>query len=153
MSDLIEMWHIAVRVTRFVLDGVPPEALADKLEPRGWSVGQHFAHLHNNRWDWLSGYPDFQKRLDKVPKEQANDKAALQTALDQSAQVMADMLARAVEKGKVSGITRSPAPAVFVGYMIAHELYHHGEIGVILAQNGHRLPKEVAWGMWEWDKR
>lgn len=28
---------------------------------------------------------------------------------------------------------------VFVGYLVVYESYHHGEMGVILAQQGHRL--------------
>jgi uncharacterized damage-inducible protein DinB len=77
----------------------------------------------------------------------------LQNALDNSAQVMAQMLERAIEKGKVAGMSRAASPAVFVGYLIAHEAYHVSEISVILAQNSHRLPDEIAWGIWDWDKR
>ena len=39
------------------------------------------------------------------------------------------------------------------GYLIAHESYHHGEIGVALAQLGHPLDKKAAFGMWEWGVR
>ena len=151
MSDLVESWQIAGRITTYVLQAVDADVLTDKLEPRGWTVGQHFMHLHNNRREWLAGYADLQAALTKIPKDRAGDKAALQAALEQSAQVVAQMLERAIEKGKVSGFKRSPA--AFVGYLVAHEAYHLSEIGVILAENGHRLPKEVAWGMWEWDKR
>ena len=151
MSDLVETWQIAGRITLYLLDAVEPVALADKLEARGWTAGQHFAHLHNNRREWLAGYADLQGTLTKILKDQAGDKAALQAALNQSAQVVAQMLERAIEKGKVSGFKRSPA--AFMGYLVAHEASHLSEIGVILAQNGHRLPKEVGWGLWEWDKR
>jgi uncharacterized damage-inducible protein DinB len=151
MSDLIEMWQVAARITRFVLDGIPPEHLADKLGARAWTVGQHFAHVHNNRRDWLAGYPDLQAEVVKASKDQFGDKAILQHALNQSAAAMAQMLERAIAKGKVSGVKRPPA--VFVGYLVAHESYHISEISVILAQNGHRLPNAIAWGIWEWDQR
>ena len=153
MSDLIEMWRISARITRYVLDAISAEALADKMGARAWSVGRHFAHVHNNRRDWMTSYKDLQALVAEVPDTAVLDKALLQELLDQSAQVMSQMLERAVEKGKVAGVTRQPAPAVFVGYLIAHEAYHVSEISVILAQNGHRLPNEVAWGIWEWNKR
>ena len=62
----------------------------------------------------------------------------------------AEVFRRAGETGKVKSFKRSPE--TFLGYLIAHEGYHQGEIGMVLAQTGHRLPKEVAYGIWEWGK-
>ena len=42
------------------------------------------------------------------------------------------------------------ALAVFVAYLVAHEAYHWGEVGVLLAQQGERLPRELAYGLWDW---
>ena len=150
-SDLIEMWRVSARITRYVLDDIPEAHLVDKLGARAWTVGRHFAHVHNNRRDWLRGAKDLQAQVAEVPDERAGDRALLQSALDSSAEVMVQMLVRAVETGKVSGFKRPPA--IFTGYLISHEAYHVSEISVILAQNGHRLPNEIAWGIWEWDKR
>lgn len=151
MEPLVEMWSISARITLYILDAVPDEALADRLSTRGWSVGQHFAHLHNNRLRWLEGYPDLLAGLNKVAAEQARDKSALRTALEASAAAIARMIEQAAAAGKVRNFKRSPA--AFTGYLVAHEAYHHGEIGVMLAQSGHRLDKDTAYGMWEWDKR
>ncbi|MBZ0295444.1 MAG: DinB family protein [Anaerolineae bacterium] len=148
---VVEPWEIASRVTLFLLDGLPPDALTAKLTPRAWSVGQHFAHLHANRLAWMEGYKNLTQGLSRVPKEQAEDAAVLKAALEDSAQAVGLMLVEAVEAGKVKGFKRSPA--AFMGYLVAHEGYHHGEIGVILAQTGHRLDDAVKWGLWEWDKR
>jgi uncharacterized damage-inducible protein DinB len=48
--------------------------------------------------------------------------------------------------GKIKGIRPH---ATFLGYMIAHESYHRGEIGMVLAQSGHPLDNKIAYGMWE----
>ena len=63
-------------------------------------------------------------------------------------EAMAAMLARAAARGKVSGFRG--APTVFVAYLVAHEAYHWGEVGALLAQQGERLPQELAYGLWDW---
>jgi uncharacterized damage-inducible protein DinB len=60
------------------------------------------------------------------------------------------MLSSAVENDKVEGFRRSPT--AFLGYLIAHESYHHGEIGVMLDLGGHKLDDKIAAGMWDWGK-
>jgi uncharacterized damage-inducible protein DinB len=150
--SIIETWNISSRITLYVLSAIQPEALADNLGARAWSVGRHFAHLHNNRLAWMEQYPEFIAGVvDKIPGDQQVDKSILQRSLEQSAQAMTNVLTRGLEKGKISGFKRSVE--VFIGYLIAHEAYHISEISVILTQCGHRLDKEVAWGIWEWDKR
>ncbi len=37
--------------------------------------------------------------------------------------------------------------AAFVGYLVAHDGYHWGEIGIALAQSGRPLDRKVAYGM------
>jgi uncharacterized damage-inducible protein DinB len=150
-NPLVEMWNIVNRITLYILDAVPPDALEARLTPRSWNVGQHFAHLHNNRIEWMGQYPDLAAELVKIPKAQATDKPLLQNALGESGAAVARMIAQGAETGRIKGM--AGGVHVFVGYMVAHESYHHGEIGVVLGQTGRRLPDEIAWGMWEWAKR
>ncbi len=147
----LEPWEIISRITLYILEAVEPEALDDKLSTRSWSVGEHFAHLHRIRLSWMEQYPDIIAGLTPVPKDQTSDKEVLKQALTQSADAMTHTLQTALDQSKFKGFKRS-VPA-FIGYLVAHESYHHGEIGIILGQSGHRLDKDVAWGMWEWDKR
>ncbi len=81
-----------------------------------------------------------------LPKEASVDQERLLAALAESAEAMAAILARA--RGKVSGFRG--APTVFVAYLVAHEAYHWGEVGALLAQQGERLPRELAYGLWDW---
>jgi uncharacterized damage-inducible protein DinB len=53
----------------------------------------------------------------------------------------------------LSGKGFKPHPVAFVGYLIAHESYHQGDVGVRLTASGHRLGNKVAYGMWEWGVR
>ena len=38
MSDLVDTWAIAGRLTTYVLAAVDADSLADRLEARGWTV-------------------------------------------------------------------------------------------------------------------
>jgi uncharacterized damage-inducible protein DinB len=40
----------------------------------------------------------------------------------------------------------------FLSYFVAHEGHHRGQLCMVARQLGHRLPKEVATGVWQWTK-
>jgi uncharacterized damage-inducible protein DinB len=40
-----------------------------------------------------------------------------------------------------------------LGYFIAHEGHHRGQIAMLARQLGYRLPAEVTVGLWQWSKR
>jgi uncharacterized damage-inducible protein DinB len=151
-DELIDTWRIAARIAMYVLDAVDRAALADRGATKGRSVGELFAHVHNVRLMWLQATaPALHAAQVKLEKEQAGDVAVLRASLTQSAEAIASMLAQAIPAGKVKGF--KPHPCAFVGYLIAHESYHIGEIGVALQQSGHPLDKKTAFGIWAWGVR
>lgn len=135
-----------------MLDAVPAAALADRGATKGRSVGEMFVHLHNVRLMWLQAAAlALYATQTQYDKAKSNDGDLLKAALNASADAIAAMLAEAVHTGKVKGF--KPHPGAFVGYLISHEHYHFGEIGVALQQSGHALDKKTAFGMWEWGRR
>jgi uncharacterized damage-inducible protein DinB len=46
-----------------------------------------------------------------------------------------------------------PDVAGFVGYLIAHDAHHRGQISMLARQVGHPLSKKTMFGMWEWGSR
>ncbi len=135
-----------------MLDAASDAGLTGSGATRGRGAGEMFAHIHNVRLMWLqSAAPALMKGLAKLEKAAAGDKPALHQALWQSADAIGLMLAQALPLGKVKGF--KPHAAAFVGYLIAHEGYHLGEIGVALQQSGHPLDRKTAFGMWEWGVR
>ncbi|HEV2034989.1 MAG TPA: DinB family protein [Candidatus Dormibacteraeota bacterium] len=150
--QLLETWEIHARTVLYVLAGVGPAALAPTTDLKGRSAGSQFAHIHNVRLMWLqAAAPDLLSGLEKFGKEQALDKALLTAALERSRQAIGELLARALDSGRIKGF--KPHPTAFLGYLIAHESFHQGDIGVRLTASGHPLDQKIAYGMWEWGTR
>ncbi len=149
-KPIVEAWQTHCRLNQNFLDHIPAEGLGVKLGGRGRTVGAIIAHMHNNRLAWLEpGAPDLYAGQSKVKREQTGDKDALLAALAASGTAVAGWLARSLENGgKVKGFGGQAAS--FLGYLIAHESYHHGEIGLILGQTGFPLDKTAAYGLWQW---
>jgi uncharacterized damage-inducible protein DinB len=149
-DQLVETWAIHGRTVTYVLDAIPAEALAGVGGAgKGRSVGAQLAHLHNVRLMWLkAASPALLDGLASIEAVNATDKVALRSALDASAAAIGALLRQALEAGgKIKGI--KPHAAAFAGYLISHESFHLGDVGVVLTQSGHPLDKKVAYGMWE----
>lgn len=156
MQDWLDTWHINNRINLYLLDALPAEALAGVSASGGRSVALQFAHMHTVRVSWIEpSAPDLLENLTKIPTRSKADKAAithdlLRTALTASGTAMSTFLERGFTQGKISGF--KPHPAAFLGYLLTHEGYHRGEIGIILTQSGYPLPDEIAYGLWDWGK-
>jgi uncharacterized damage-inducible protein DinB len=152
-EQLLDTWNIHNRVNLYMLDAIMTEALGDVSATKGRSVGEEFAHMHNVRLMWLkSADPELMEGLEKIEKEQSGDKTHLLNALAKSGEAIVVLLRSALERGgKVKGF--KPHAVAFMGYLISHESYHRGEIGIILSQAGHPLDKKVSYGLWEWGVR
>ncbi len=150
-DQLVDTWNIHCRINLYLLDAIPAEALEGTAGGKGRSAGAMFAHIHNARLMWLELTPGLLKGLEKIPKEKVADKNPLRKSLEASGKAMAKLIEAGIQAGKIKGF--KPHPTAFVGYALAHESYHHGEIGVVLAQSGHPLDKKAAYGMWEWGVR
>ncbi len=154
MADpIIETWETHSRLDIFLIGEIPEEAFAAKPFGKGRSIGQVIAHIHNNRVDWLQGIaPDISIGLQKIDRSQSGDKASIVEALSTSANAVDALLQRSLETGsKVRGF--GDHTVKFLGYLIAHESYHHGEIGIMLTQAGFPLLKETAYKIWDWKQK
>ena len=152
-NQIVDTWNINNRINLYLLEAIPPEALNDISTSKGRSVAQQLAHLHNVRLMWLkvSG-PELMEALEKIEKETAADKKLLTRSLKQSGQAMETLLKRSIENGgKIKGF--KPHVTAFLGYVVAHESHHRGQIALSLKQSGHPLDKKVSYGIWEWGVR
>ncbi len=152
-DQLVETWQIHDRINLYLLDAVDPASLSSYSASKGRSVGEQFAHVHNVRLMWLkSAAPELLAGLEKIEKEQANDKKLLRKSLTDSGKAIGSLLTSSLAAGgKVKGF--KPHAAAFLGYLISHESHHRGQIALTLKQAGKPLDKKIGFGMWEWGVR
>lgn len=155
MDDpIIETWRINNRINLYLLDAISTESLGSMLpSSRTRTVARMFVHIHHVRVSRLETAPpglfDDVVKFDKAVK--VRDKKRLRRALEQSGEAMATYIEMGLAAGKIKGFKLHPIG--FLGYLIAHEAYHRGEICVALTESGHRLEDDVLYGQWEWEKR
>jgi uncharacterized damage-inducible protein DinB len=102
-------------------------------------------------WLKASG-PELLEGHEKIEKEMAPDKKLLARRLKESGQAIEALLKKSIDTGgKIKGF--KPHVTAFLGYIIAHESHHRGQIALSLKQSGHTLDKKIAYGIWEWGAR
>jgi uncharacterized damage-inducible protein DinB len=151
-AQIVDTWNINNRIHLYMLDAIPSEALSGISASKGRSVGEQFAHIHNVRLMWLqSADKALHETQSKIEKPDMLNKDLLRERLIQSGEAIATLLIQGLESARIKGF--KPHPVAFVGYLLSHEGYHRGEIGIILTQSGHPLDQKTSYGLWEWGSR
>ena len=139
------------RINQYMLENLPAESWrASPPDGKGRTIAAIVAHMHNVRVMWLKAakatdIPD-QLERDKVTSAQASK------GLEQSRAALTNVIKAALDSdGRVKGFR--PDVAGFVGYLIAHDSHHRGQICMLARQAGHPLPQKAMFGMWEWGSR
>lgn len=152
-EQLLETWAIHNRIHLYLLDKITDEALTAALSPKGRTVYDLWAHCHNVRLMWLkSAAPELLNGLAKIDTKGAGSRAKLRSALEASGAAIGELLRKGLAAGgKIKGF--KPHAVAFLGYLIAHESRHRGQIGWTLKLSGHPLDQKTAYGLWEWGVR
>jgi uncharacterized damage-inducible protein DinB len=133
-----------------LLGGLPEGGLGARPANGGASVAEMLAHICNVRLRWVSRTaPDLVEQLvwfERRP-ELPREAEQLREGLAGSAGAVAGMLQR---RGAAALLVEGfPGPlSSFVGYLISHEAYHIGEVGLALAQSGVPLSPEAERRIW-----
>lgn len=152
-AQIVETWRINNAILLQLLEHIPRAGMtAVPAGSRGRDVRAQFAHLDRVRRGWLEYFRTGQRpRVPRYDKARPPDRARLRKALAESG--------RAVEQFLRAGVRGETRPRMFgrqvvrwMGYLIAHDSHHRGQIMLALKQTGLRLPEEVAlqgvWGSW-----
>lgn len=162
-SDLLlDAWRTNNSVTVFLFENLPQELWSANVPgaPRR-TVRMIAGHIHNARCMWI-------KILGKefgiavpvsVDRHKIGQKQLI-PALNRSSRGMIKLLKLGLEHGGTLPTSSAyiwrnlPLDVAHVlTYFVAHEGHHRGQIVMLARQLGHRLPVEVAGGLWQWNKR
>jgi uncharacterized damage-inducible protein DinB len=151
------------RMNQMLIEHLHPEAWRAK-PPGGARNGTArnivaiFTHVHNVRCKWVRltaphlKIPRQLKRSDCTPKQ-------ARAALAESAACCSEMLGEALGGGgRIETFHRDgwarpwPVGVEMLCYMISHEAHHRGQVSMLAHQMGFPLPKQIGYGLWNWEK-
>ncbi len=161
-DSILSAWKTNNRVTIFLVEHLPSELWEATVPgaPRR-TIRMIAGHIHNARCMWT-------KTLGKefgiaVPRSVDRYKVTpndLIPALQLSGDGILGLLEFGCEHGGTIPASKSyvwrnlPLDVGHVlGYFVAHEGHHRGQIVMLARQLGHRLPAEVTNGLWQWSTR
>lgn len=156
---LIAAWHTNNRVTTYLIENLPPDLWSMTVpgSPRR-TVRMVAAHFHNSRCMWIKSLG---KGYDIAVPQSVNirtvRKAELTRALRRSSEGMIALIRLGIARGGSvpSAVWQNfPTDLVhFLNYFVAHEAHHRGQLCLLARELGHRLPREVTDGLWQWKQR
>lgn len=139
------------RINQFLLNDLDPAVWrAEPPTGKGRTIAAIVAHMHNVRVMWLKS-----AKAATIPEQLDRHTVDLETAkigLDQSFQALKEVIASALAAdGRIRGF--KPDVVGFVGYLIAHDAHHRGQVAMLARQLGYKLGQKTMFGMWEWGTR
>jgi uncharacterized damage-inducible protein DinB len=148
--SLTETWHLNNRVNLRLLDALTDEQLAATILPRGKAVTSYFGHIHMARFYWLERRATaLAKSLKKIPGGTA-PRATLRQALIDSGKAMGELFAESERTGHIKATKLGPV--AFLGYALAHEGHHRGQILLHLKIAKLPLDRATGYSLWYWNK-
>ena len=147
---LADTWHLNNRVNLRLFDALSDEQLAATILPRGKAVTSYFVHIHMARFYWLERRATtLAKSLKKIPAGMAS-RAVVRQALIDSGEAMGELFTEAERTGQIKGTKLGPVG--FLGYALAHEGHHRGQILLHLKIAKLPLDRDIGYSLWYWNK-
>ena len=157
-ESVIAAWKTNNKATIYLIEHLPAAIWSSEIPgvPRR-TVGMIAAHIHNTRCTWIRALgarhgvvaPPLVDMKRVRPRE-------LVRALSRSSQGIVELIELGVARGgRVPRATWQNFPTDlehFLSYFVAHEAHHRGQLCLLARQLGHRLPRDVAGGVWQWAK-
>jgi uncharacterized damage-inducible protein DinB len=146
------------RMNQALIEHLDPAAWRAKPPGKGRTIAAIFTHMHNVRTKWVRLTAPHLKVPLQLNRAHCTPQQA-RAGLAESAARCAEMLAEALDGGgRVKKFHRDgwaqpwPVGLEMLCYMHSHEAHHRGQVCMLAHQLGFPLPKEVAYGIWNWEK-
>jgi uncharacterized damage-inducible protein DinB len=149
---LLNSFNTNDRINHFLIDNIPSPAWTAKAPGgKGRTIPAIVAHMHNVRVMWLKACAKGSQIPNQLDRATLSATQALH-GLEQSRHALSVVISGALTgDGRIKGFR--PDVAGFLGYLIAHDAHHRGQITMLARQAGHPLPPKAMFGMWEWGSR
>jgi len=149
---LLNAFDTNEKINQFMIADLAEHAWrAAPPDGKGRSIAAIVAHMHNVRVMWLKAAAKGSKIPEQLDRARVTPVQA-QKGLEQSHKALSAVLKSSLQTdGRVKGF--NPDVAGFVGYLIAHDAHHRGQIAMLARQVGHPLSQRAMFGMWEWGSR
>jgi uncharacterized damage-inducible protein DinB len=157
-QPVIAAWRTNERATTYLIEHLPAVIWSREVPgiPRR-TVRMIAAHIHNSRCGWIKalGTRHGVTAPPRVDLRRVRPRELVR-ALSRSGEGIARLIELGVAHGgRVPRATWQNFPTDlehFLSYFVAHEAHHRGQLCLVARQLGHRLPREVAAGVWQWTR-
>jgi uncharacterized damage-inducible protein DinB len=154
----VQIFAANERINQILIERLDPAAWRAKPLGKARTVAAIFTHMHNVRCKWVRLTTPHLKVPRQLNRSTCTPNQA-RVGLAESAARCSEMLSEALDGvGRVEKFLRDGwARPWAVGpemlcYMLAHEAHHRGQVCMLAHQLGYPFPKEVAYGIWNWEK-
>ena len=155
----------AVRI--FAANDRMNQTLIEHLDPAAWrakppggarTIAAIFTHMHNVRTKWVrltAPHLKVPRQLNRLHTTQEQARAGLAESAARCEEMLGEALGAG---GRIAQFLRDgwarpwPVGPEMLCYMLTHEAHHRGQVCMLARQLGYPLPKEIGYGMWNWQK-
>jgi uncharacterized damage-inducible protein DinB len=161
-DTILDTWRTNDRLTVFLVEHLPPGLWVARIPgaPRR-TIRMIAGHVHNSRCRWIKTLGlELGISVPRSVDRRKVERQELVQALHRSSRGILRLLTLGCEQGgvipTVSTYTWRNLPldvGHVLGYFVAHEAHHRGQIVLVARALGNRLPAAVTDGLWQWTKR
>jgi uncharacterized damage-inducible protein DinB len=155
----VKIFAVNERMNQVLIEHLDPAVWRAKTPGNVRTIAAIFTHVHNVRSKWVRLTAPHLKVPRQLDRARCTPRQA-RAGLAESAARCQEMLAEALGKndGRIQKFLRDgwarpwPVGPEMLGYMVAHEAHHRGQVCMLAHQLGFALPDAVTSEMWNWER-